>query len=310
MSSLRALVVGGNGFIGAALVDSLAQMGWSLDVFDRFSAPPRYAATNVRETRGIVSIGDQLRSVVDGQDLVVHCISATDPSKLIGGPQAEVMANLLPALDLLSECVRTGVRRVAFVSSGGTVYGDSAHPAKETDPLLPISPYGIGKVAVEHYLEYYRVEHGLESVVLRVANPYGLRSDGSLPAFGIVSALLRAVRSGGEANQIGDGTMVRDYIHIADAVEMISRVVVDEGLSGPVNIGSGVGTQVRDVIETVRRVTGAELPVRVRDAPASFVKGIVLDVSRHRERYGSTDARTLDVGIADTWQRWGQTSHA
>ncbi|GAB3284769.1 NAD-dependent epimerase/dehydratase family protein [Microbacterium lacusdiani] len=302
----RALVVGGNGFIGAHLVDQLARDGWDVEAFDRFSSGPRYTARNVRQVVGTFSSGDEIRHAITGQDLVVHSLSATTPAKTLGGPQADVEANLLPTLHMLGQCVATGVGRVIFVSSGGTVYGSVDRAAHEEDALLPISPYGIGKAAIERYLAYYGVEHGLSSVVLRVANPYGLRTDRSLPGFGLVSALLRAAEAGSSVMQLGDGTMVRDYIHIDDLTRMVAAIVADREFTGAVNIGSGGGATVAAIIDTVRKVTGAELPVESRPVPPSFVEHIVLDLGRYVERFGTPELATLEAGIAQTWKDWRQ----
>lgn len=300
----RALVVGGNGFLGAHLVDMLVDEGWEVDVFDRFSSGPRYRAASPRALRGTFSAGDEIRRAVDGHDLVVHALSATTPSSGLGGPQADLQANVLPTLDLLGEAVRTGVGRVLFISSGGTVYGTAEGAVAEDAPLLPISPYGIGKVAIEHYLHHFAIEHGLPSAVLRVANPYGLRADGSLPEFGIVSALLRAAADDGRATRLGDGSMVRDYLHVDDVVAMARLVVRDEACTGPLNVGSGVGRSVQDVIDAVRGATGAALPVDERPAPASFVQRIVLDTARFHERFGPRPSIDLRDGVERTWRDW------
>ncbi|SFS14170.1 UDP-glucose 4-epimerase [Agrococcus baldri] len=300
----RALVVGGNGFLGAHLVDALAADGWQVDVFDRFSTAPRYRASAPRALRGTFSAGDAIREAVAGHDLIIHALSATTPAQGLGGPQADVQANLLPTLDLLGEAVRTGVGRVLFISSGGTVYGSAEGAVPEDAPLLPISPYGIGKVAIEHYLHYFAIEHGLPSAVLRVANPYGLRADATLPEFGLVSALLRAAAADGRATRLGDGSMVRDYLHVDDVVAQVRAVVADPAFSGPLNIGSGVGRSVQQIIEQVRATTGAALPVDERPAPASFVEHIVLDTSRFATTFGQLLAVPLAEGIERTWRDW------
>lgn len=300
----RALVVGGNGFLGAHLVDALVADGWQVDVFDRFSTSPRYRSAAPRALQGTFSVGDAIREAVAGHDLVVHALSATTPAQGLGGPQADVQANVMPTLDLLGEAVRTGVGRVLFISSGGTVYGSTAAAVPEDAPLLPISPYGIGKVAIEHYLRHFAIEHGLSSAVLRVANPYGLRADGTLPEFGLVSALLRAAAVGGRATRLGDGSMVRDYLHVDDVVAQVRAVIADDAFTGPLNIGSGVGRSVQEIIEHVRAATGAALPVDERPAPASFVERIVLDTSRFADRFGALPGVPLDVGIARTWHDW------
>lgn len=300
----RALVVGGNGFLGAHLVDALDDDGWEVDVFDRFSSAPRYRAAAPRALRGTFSAGDEIRRAVDGHDLVVHALSATNPSNSLGGPQADLQANVLPTLDLLGEAVRTGVGRVLFISSGGTVYGSAEGAVREDAPLLPISAYGIGKVAIEHYLRFFAIEQGLPSAVLRVANPYGLRADGTLPGFGLVSALLRAADADGPVTRLGDGSMVRDYLHVDDVIAQVRRVIADTSFSGPLNVGSGTGRSVQEIIELVRDATGAALPVEEREAPASFVEHIVLDTARFRDRFGDLAHVGLREGIERTWRDW------
>ncbi len=300
----RALVVGGNGFLGAHLVDALVADGWRVDVFDRFTTGPRYRSTSPRVLRGTFSAGDEIRRAVDGHDLIVHALSGTTPSNSLGGPQADLQANVSPTLDMLGEAVRTGVGRVLFISSGGTVYGSAQGAVPEDAPLLPISPYGIGKVAIEHYLRYFSIEHGLRSAALRVANPYGLRADATLPGFGLVSALLRAAAADGRANRLGDGSMVRDYLHVDDVIEQMRHVIADVSFSGPVNIGSGSGRSVQEIIDVVRATTGASLPVDEHEVPASFVDHIVLDTARFAEHFGTLPQLPLREGIERTWREW------
>ncbi len=300
----RALVVGGNGFLGAHLVDALVADGWQVDVFDRFSTAPRYRSTSARAHRGTFSVGDEIRQAVDGHDLIVHALSGTTPSNSLGGPQADLQANVVPTLDMLGEAVRTGVGRVLFISSGGTVYGSAQGAVPEDAPLMPISPYGIGKVATEHYLRYFEIEHGLRSASLRVANPYGLRADGTLPEFGLVSALLRAAATDGRVTRLGDGSMVRDYLHVDDVIAQARPVIADPSFSGALNIGSGAGRSVQEIIDLVRATTGAALPVDEREVPASFVDHIVLDTTRFAERFGTVSQVPLREGIERTWREW------
>lgn len=301
---MSTLVIGGNGFVGAHLVDALGARGNDVQVFDRFrDGGARFSASNVTRFVGDFTNPEDVRHAVDGQETVVHSLSATTPAS---AARDDITKNLLPTLDLLDRCVATGVKRVTFVSSGGTVYGSSQSPVPEDAPLRPISSYGIGKISIERYLEQYHREHGLEYTVLRLSNPYGYAADGSLPKFGVIPALLRSATTDQKFTVLGNGNMIRDYIPVTAATEAIADLLaLPAPLHRTYNVGSGLGHSVLDVLTYVEAAAGIAFERISTPQPASFVESIVLDIARLASEVDSVKSGVvpLDDGISEMWQK-------
>jgi UDP-glucose 4-epimerase len=203
----------------------------------------------------------------------------------------------------LEGCVETGVSRVIFLSSGGTVYGiPRARPIGEEHPTEPICSYGIGKLAVEKYLALFRRLHDLPYVVLRASNVYGPGKD-PFGRQGAINVFLGNVSRGEPIRIWGDGGVVRDYIFVDDLLSLFLRCIdAPAGDGTPVfNAGSGEGHSLRDIVDRIRAVTGTEpnverTPGRIVDVPAN-----VLDIRKARERFGWAPAVPLGDGIRRTW---------
>jgi UDP-glucose 4-epimerase len=193
------------------------------------------------------------------------------------------------------------VKRIVYLSSGGTVYGDPRRlPVSEDHPLDPLCSYGIVKVAVEKYLNMYSVLEGLNATVLRVSNPYGGTARRTNDLQGVVPIFLRKMVAGESIEIWGDGSTVRDYIYIDDLIDAMVCALGLQG-SGVYNIGSGVGHSLNEVLKILSDVTGIEARVRY-SAPRGFdVSRIVLDVSRAKEALGWRPSTTLHQGCSRYW---------
>lgn len=296
-------VIGGNGFIGRALVSRLAERGASVRVFDRFSHGTEVlASSGVTTMRGDFLSRSDLARAVSGTHTVVHALSTTTPATAQDDPAQDVQTNLLPSIALFEECARANVGRVVFLSTGGAIYGSTAAELLTEDTMpRPVSPYAIGKLAIENYLRYFSATTGLRSTVLRLSNPYGPGQRAGR-AQGLIPIALRAVRDGVAITQYGDGSMVRDYIHINDASRTIADVVLGDPRHDLYNLGSGVGATVREVLAIIHQVTGRPLTLDRRPAPATFVSRSVLDTSRLRAEFPTHSVTSLTDGIRLTWQ--------
>jgi len=300
---MRSLVVGGNGFLGCRLVDRLAAAGDEVTVFDRFSSeqPGFAAAPNIRMIAGDFSSSAGLAAAVAGQDRVFHFLSTTTPATVHDRAERDLLTNVVPTLALLDACVAAEIGTFYFASSGGAVYGDSAVDRhSEGDALRPVSPYGIGKATVEHYLRYFHRQFGLHSIVLRIANAYG-PGRFSDRGQGFIPIALRRISRGEPVTQYGDGSMVRDYIYIDDLVEMVMQIAGRSPRHRVYNLGSGAGHSVRDVITSIRRVTGRDVEVRPGSAPIPPIQRVVLDTDRFTREFGARSLTDFDTGIRAMW---------
>jgi UDP-glucose 4-epimerase len=296
-----ALVIGGNGFIGSGLVERLRATGHRVRVLDQ-SAPRAdvdwrgvdYVVGNLLDTAS-------LPAVLDGVDMIFHLASSTVPSTSNLDPVADVQTNLVGALNLCSAMTAVGLRRLVYFSSGGTVYGDPRQqPVPETHPLHPISSYGVVKVAIENYLLMYERLGNLDPLILRPSNPYGPRQSGA-GLQGVIAAFLGRARLGEGVRIWGDGEIIRDYLYIDDLIDFAATAGTGNK-KGLVNVGSGQGHTLNQIVELVREATGAALPVEYAPGRAYDVAEIVLDISRATAEFGWRPLTNLSDGIQATWQ--------
>ena len=306
LRNLKISVIGGGGFIGTHLCNAFAREGARVAALGRSRLDARAADPRVAWTRCELSDTARLRECLAGVDVVYHLASSTTPPLAEADPAGDVAGNVVPTIRLMEAAAQEGVRRLVFVSSGGTVYGvPEAVPIPETAPTEPISAYGLHKPAIERYLALFRRKHGLDSIVLRVSNPYGplqraRRSQGVIAAF--LEAGLR-----GEALEIwGDGTVTRDFVFIDEVVEAMLLAATHSGGSRVFNVGSGGGVDINTVANDVEKVLGRGRLKRIYHAarPADVPVNI-LDVSRIRDEMGWRPRTSWIDGLAQTatWMR-------
>ncbi len=297
-------VLGGAGFLGSHLTEALLAGGRRVRVFDRPNADLRNlaGATGDWDFLGgdFLNQEDQ-RAALRGADTVFHLVSTTIPASSNRNPVYDVETNLVASVRMLDLAVEAGVSRVVFVSSGGTVYGPpQALPVAEDHPTDPRVSYGVVKLAVEKYLRVYRELHGLSYRILRLANPYGPRQDPA-GAQGAASVFLGRVHRGLPVEIWGDGSVVRDYLYVADAVAGVLAAAGTAGPAGLYNIGSGKGVSLRRLVELIGEVSGRPVRVAHLDPRPFDVPENVLDISRARRELGWAPRIPLREGLARTW---------
>lgn len=304
---MRALVIGGCGFIGSHVVDRLLAEGHGVRSFTRRPEKHRPPLPAVDYQFGSLSDRMAVIEALAEVDIVFHLASTTFPGTAELNPQADVSDNLIGTLNLLDSMLDLGIRRIVYMSSGGTVYGVPDHiPTPEDSALRPRSSYGIVKVAIEQYLDHHRRVSGLSPLIVRGSNPYGPRQ-GHAGVQGVISTFLRRALSGQTIEIWGDGSVVRDYIYVTDLADLCVRAGV-EGIETVLNGGSGQGTSINALIDIISAVTGRTLdvtyrPGRVVDTPKS-----ILDVGKARSLLGWECSTGLKDGIAETW-KWMSEQH-
>jgi UDP-glucose 4-epimerase len=295
------VVLGGNGFIGAHVVDRLVVDGHRVAVFGRpRSAPPRYRSADVTVIEGDFANTADLRAAVRGAEIVIHLLSTTTPASAEADASVDVRTNVIQSIALLESCVEAAVGHVYFASTGGAIYGSQGRSSyAETDPTEPVSPYAIGKLAIEGYLRYFHAVAGLRSTALRISNPYGPGQQ-SHRRQGFIPIALRAILEGRPMTRYGDGSMVRDYLYVEDLADMFSVLVRRVPERFVYNLGSGLGVTVDEVIDALRRVCDMPFTVEDRPTPVTFVDRVVLDSTRFRSEFGDLELTALDEGIRRT----------
>jgi len=300
------LILGGNGFLGSHLAEGLVKKGYDVRVFDSFQT----GMANLETIKGKIEIinGDFLNhadvfQALKGMDYVFHYIGTTVPATAIKDPIYDVQTNIIGTVRLLQLAVTSKVKRVIFPSSGGTVYGEPASlPVQETHALNPMDPYGISKLAIEKYLDYFNRAYGLDYLILRYSNPYGERQSPHGQQ-GVIPVFLNRIKMGERPVIYGDGSTERDYVYVGDAVEATITALEKKTVHKIFNVGSGVGTSINQLIELMSGVAGRKIePVYAEDT-AVRVQKVVLDVSRMRDEVGWKPSTSLQEGIERTW-RW------
>ncbi len=300
---MRCLVLGGGGFIGSAVVDRLLLDKHAVRVFERPDVKP-YRTFGPQEqvdwVGGDLQNAQEVAEALQGVDTVFHLVSTTLPKNSNDDPIYDVQTNLVATLQLLQAMVASGVRRIVFISSGGTVYGAPRYmPIDESHPTEPQVSYGITKLAIEKYLVLYEATHGIKATILRVANPFGERQR-IASAQGAVGVFLNQAMQGKTIEIWGDGSVTRDYIHISDVAEAFIKAAEYRGDKNVFNIGSGAGTSLNDLLATIESVLGAPVARQYLEGRPFDVKINVLDTSRAAAELGWVPQVSLSDGISRT----------
>lgn len=295
----KIMIIGAGGFIGTNLTRRLLRDDYNLVCADLPRADLRIAeefgATVLR--CDIASIDDRFMDALKGVDILFHLVSTTCPTNSNTKIADEVSDNVVSTLRVFDACVKAGVRRVVFLSSGGTVYGrEHDGLLSEDHPTDPISSYGLQKLVIEKYLRLYQELYGLDYRIVRLSNPYGpyQRPDGIQ---GLVAACTWKVLHRENVEIYGDGTVIRDYIFIDDAIEGIVNIAFSNSRYRLYNLGSGVGTSVMQVVEYVGRVLNTNPRVHKTPARAVDVPVNVLNIDRYVSEFGNPVTIDFDEGI-------------
>ncbi|MBM4362411.1 MAG: NAD-dependent epimerase/dehydratase family protein [Deltaproteobacteria bacterium] len=300
---MKCVVLGGGGFIGSHVCDAMLAAGHAVRVFERPGGSLRnidHLGGRIECVEGDFLDPDDIGRAVAGQDVVVHGICTTLPKASNDDPAFDVRSNVIPTLQLLDAARSRGVRRVLFLSSGGTVYGPPrTTPIPEDHPNDPTCSYGIQKLAIEKYCALYHHLHGLDYRVLRVSNPYGERQ---LPhaSQGAVAVFMNRGLSGDPIEIWGDGSVTRDYLHVSDVASAVVRAATHEGPSRIFNVGTGKGLSLLQLIAAIETAIGRPMTVRFSAARSFDVPVNVLDVTRARTELGWEPAVGLAEGLART----------
>ena len=297
------LILGGAGFIGSHLCDALLLAGHSVRLFDRLGISPHRAFGQdeaVEHFQGDFSSETEMQRAVQGCQVIFHLVSTTLPKSSNDDPVYDVESNVVGTLKLLEAARRAGVQKIVFVSSGGTVYGvPKSMPIAETHPTDPVSSYGIGKLTIEKYLRLYQTLHGLDYCVLRLANPFGERQRANAAQGAVAVFMHRAVNSM-PIDIWGDGSVVRDYIYIADVIDALLKAAAYAGQERLFNIGSGQGKSLNEILSAIESLLSKPVARQYLAGRAFDVPVNVLDISHAKELLAWSPKISFEAGLAKT----------
>lgn len=290
MADAPILVTGGAGFIGSNLVDALLARGCAVRVLDNLSSGKRENLP--QDERVELVVGDVadaacVRRAVQGCQAVVHLAAVASVQASVDDPFGTHQSNLIGTLNLCEAMREAGVKRVLFASSAA-VYGNNGEgqAIDEDTPKAPLTPYAADKLASEHYLDFYRRQHGLEPVVFRFFNIFGPRQDPSSPYSGVISIFTERAQKGLPIAVFGDGEQTRDFLYVADLVEVLVQALESpETPEGAVNVGLNQGTSLNQLLGAIGDVLGGLAEVSYQAARPGDIRHSRANNARLLQRY-------------------------
>ncbi len=306
---LHILVTGGAGFIGSHIVDAYLRAGHRVTVIDSLASG---RMTNVNA--GAQFFHDDIRSATvdaifrQGRfDLINHQAAHIDLRRSVTYPWHDADVNILGTLNLLECACRYGVKRIIFASTGGAIYGNSGpYPTPESHPAHPLSPYGVAKLAGEHYLQYYQAVHGLRPVTLRYANVFGPRQDPHGEA-GVVAIFIGRLLHGDSPVIFGDGGQTRDFVFVGDVARanLLALDYLMEDSEGSdalvVNVGTGHELSVNELYGMLKKFTPNGIdPIFAPPKPGEQRRSAI-DPSLAKRTLGWEPLVPVQEGLRQTW---------
>lgn len=301
---MRIVILGAAGFIGANLtLELIKNPDNEITLVDRSKAYfgwTKYCSNkNYRIIESVFEESTSFDNLLENQDIVYHLVSTSIPTTSNKRVPQELAANVVTSARLFDACVGKKIKKVIFISSGGTVYGKEAEcPLSEESPTYPISSYGVQKITIEKLLYLYHHMYGLDYRIIRLANPYGpfQRPNGLLGA--VTTFTFKALKNE-TISVYGDGSVIRDYIYIEDAIRGIVNIA--NGKQNKIyNLGCGYGTSINQLIEIIKQTVNPSVLItysksRNVDVPINY-----LDISRYENDFGKLNAISLEIGIRKT----------
>lgn len=302
------LVTGGGGFLGNHIVRKLLCENYRVRVLDRHANTNLYLQpikSQIEIITGDTNDKDTLQRALHDVRYLFHYVGATLPADSNSDPVTAATSDLINNLFVFTQAIEFDVEKIIYPSSGGAIYGIPSHiPISEKHDTSPISTYGVIKLALEKYLHLLNYQHGLNYAILRYGNPYGIYQN-PYRKFGVISTFLGRVAQNKPLEIWGDGNIIRDFIYIDDAIEATYQALHYQGIQRILNIGSGVGTSVNEIVSLIHGVTGHNLPNIYHPSRPSDVPRIVLDIETAKQELDWTPTVSLERGIQQTWD-WVQ----
>jgi len=317
----RILITGGAGYVGSHCAKALADSGYDCIIFDNLSSGHREFVQSGEFINGDIRNAAALDAILSAGrvDAVLHFAALASVAESVAEPGAYYDVNVHGSNVLLNAMIRAGVKRIVF-SSSCSIYGEPREvPITESSPRMPVNPYGMTKLVCERMMDDFDAPHGLKSVRLRYFNAAGADSAAGLGEDRAVETHLIPLALDallgrwsflslyGTDYNTPDGTAIRDYIHVSDlAVAHVKALehLLNGGATTALNLGTGKGASVRQVLESIRRICGSEVPVRIEGRRPGDPPVLIADATKAREMLNWAPARSnLDRIVADAW-RW------
>jgi UDP-glucose 4-epimerase len=334
MTDRRVLLIGGAGFLGSRLANTFVGNGFEVAIFD--TVKPGCTNNEIVQFTGDLRDPCLVQKAISQYPRVVYLAHETHIAPSADRLSATFLSNLELFLTVLEAARESRVSEFTLLSSGGAVYGEPIYlPIREDHPKNPRSPYGIAKLTMEKYLAMAAGQDGFRQISIRPSNPYG-PGQNFRSAQGIVAVAMSRIAHDEMITIRGDGSAIKDYIFVDDFAEACVRLIstsdssgchsnilknvgitvspdsssnqrlVSAEISGPFNIGSGIGVPLRDIIAAIERTVRKSAALKFEPAQTGDVSANVLDISKIQCATGWTPSTSLAAGLARTWDWMGQ----
>lgn len=292
LTGTQILVTGGSGFIGGALVESLREEA-DVRVLDRTPSPT--VPDDVEFIEGDIRDQETVDAAATGVDVIFHQAALVSVEESVDRPLESHAINTTGTLQVLEAARRNDARVV--VASSAAIYGTPEEvPVVETEPLVPTSPYGVDKLAVDHYVRLYHELYDLDAVALRYFNVYGPGQAGSDYA-AVIDVFMQQARAGEPITVEGDGEQTRDFVHVDDVVRANRLAATTTDVGAGYNVGTGESVTINELAAAVKRAVGSESEIVNVDAREGDIRRSCADISRANARLGYAASVDLDTGL-------------
>ncbi len=309
--TVKVLVTGGAGFIGSNIVDRMIDEGYEVVVVDDLSSGNEKNINKKAKFYKLDIQDSNLESIFEKErpDYVNHHAAQIDVRRSVSDPVFDAKINVLGTINVLQNCVKYKTKKVIYASSGGAIYGEQqTFPAPETHPLRPISPYGITKLAGEHYLFYYKAICELDYTVLRYANVYGPRQDPFGEA-GVVAIFIEKMLNGEQPLINGDGQQTRDFVYVGDVVEANILAMKNNTSDSIFNIGTGIETSVNQIFNQLKEIINPNIENKHGPPKQGEQRRSVIEFAKAKEILRWKPMTSLIDGLKKTCEYFQKESH-
>ena len=299
---MKILVTGGAGFIASHIADALINEGHQVFILDNLSTG---FEKNINQKAKFIKSDITSPSIFklfeeEKFDLVNHHAAQIDVRKSVSDPVFDANTNILGTINILQACIKTGVKKFMFASTGGAIYGEQEYfPADENHPTNPVSPYGITKLTIEKYLFFYKNEYGLNYTILRYANVYGPRQNPFGEA-GVVAIFTNKLLKNENPVINGEGKQTRDYVFVEDVVR--ANVITLEDKSSEIyNVGTGFETNVNELFNKLNKIAGNKAEEKHGPAAKGEQLRSVISSAKLYNRFNWKPSIKMDEGLIKTF---------
>ena len=302
----KILITGGAGFIGSHLADKLIEQGHQVVIVDNLSTGRKENLNPKAKFYELDIASLELSNLfkIEKPEAVFHLAAQIDVRKSVADPVEDARTNILGSLNLLENCKKFNIKKIIFISTGGAIYGDAdIVPTPETHPALPVSPYGVAKLSIEKYLNYYYQIFGLNYTVLRLANIYGPRQD-PLGEAGVVAIFCNKLLKNEQPIIYGDGKQTRDYVFVEDVVNA-GILALKQDKIGIFNVGTEKETSVNELFQKLTEVMDLKIEPIYKPSRTGEQQRSCLDYSKIKQELGWEAKYSLEQGLSKTI-KWGK----